>query len=130
MPATFLAEPRNSSDAPRPMLERMVSALGVLVMMLLAYALCPRERRRRASLRTVGWGLALLFGFAVVVLRTPVSRGFALANRAVEGLLAFSERGAEFVFGSLASDHGAAGFVFAFRVLPTILLFAALMAVL
>lgn len=112
------------------MLERLVSALGVLVMMLLAYALCPRDRRRRVSLRTVGWGLALLFGFAVLVLRTPVNRGFDLANRAVEGLLAFSERGAEFVFGSLASDRGAAGFVFAFRVLPTILLFAALMAVL
>ncbi|MBE7480720.1 MAG: NupC/NupG family nucleoside CNT transporter [Polyangiaceae bacterium] len=112
------------------MRDRLVSVLGILVMMALAYALCPKDRRRAVSLRTVGWGLALLIGFAVLVLRTPVSRGFAWANDAVEGLLGFSRKGAEFVFGSLVSDPKSFGFIFAFQVLPTILFFSSLMALL
>src|SRR5262245_42411741 len=107
--------------------ERLVSVLGVLVMMALAFALCPRGRRRAVNLRTVGWGMALLIGFALIVLRTPLNRGFLWANHAVDVLLGFSQQGASFVFGSLASEKGASGFVFAFRVLPTILFFAALM---
>lgn len=112
------------------MRDRVVSALGIGVMMALAYALCPAERRRHVSRRTVGWGLALLVGFAVLVLRTPVSRGFVWANDAVEGLLAFSRSGAEFVFGGLVSNPKSFGFIFAFQVLPTILFFSSLMSVL
>lgn len=111
------------------MWDRLVSLLGVAVMMALAFALCPRDRRRRVSVRTVGWGLALLFGFALLVLRTPLNRGFAWANTAVEGLLGFSRDGASFVFGGLAKGESF-GFVFAFQVLPTILFFSALMSVL
>jgi CNT family concentrative nucleoside transporter len=111
------------------MAERLQSALGVLVMMGLAFALCPRALRRRVSRRTVGWGLLLLFGFALVVLRTPVRHGFRWANDAVDGLLGFSKQGAGFVFGGLASSDKF-GFVFAFQVLPTILFFSALMSVL
>lgn len=112
------------------MRDRLASVLGILVMMAVAYALCPKDRRRHVSLRTVGWGLALLVAFAVLVLRTPVSRAFAWANDAVEGLLGFSRKGAEFVFGSLVSDPKSFGFIFAFQVLPTILFFSSLMAVL
>lgn len=112
------------------MRDRLVSVLGVLTMMALAYALCPKERRRDVSLRTVGAGLAVLVVFAVLVLRTPLSRGFAWANDLVEGLLAFSKKGAEFVFGNLVSDPKSFGFIFAFQVLPTILFFSSLMALL
>jgi len=112
------------------MRDRLVSALGILVMMALAYALCPRDRRRSVSVRTVGWGLGLLVGFAFLVLRTPLNRGFAWANDAVEGLLGFSKKGAEFVFGDLVSNTKSFGFIFAFQVLPTILFFSSLMALL
>ncbi|MBK7582170.1 MAG: NupC/NupG family nucleoside CNT transporter [Myxococcales bacterium] len=112
------------------MQERLISAFGILVMMALAFALCPGDRRRQVSIRTVGWGLVLLIGFAFLVLRTPVNKGFAWANDAVEGLLGFSRKGAEFVFGSLVSDPKSFGFIFAFQVLPTILFFSSLMAVL
>jgi len=123
--------PGAGPDTPRsPMQERLISLLGVAVMMALAFALCPRGRRKAVSRRTVGWGLVLLFVFAVLVLRTPLNRGFAWANAAVEGLLGFSTKGAEFVFGSLVTDTKSFGFLFAFQVLPTILFFSSLMSVL
>src|SRR5450432_826001 len=112
------------------MRERAISAFGMLVMMALAFALCPRDRRRLVKMRTVGVGLLLLLGFALLVLRTPANVVFGLGNDAVDRLLAFSRDGASFVFGRLASDPAAFGFVFAFQVLPTILFFSALMSVL
>lgn len=110
--------------------ERAVSAFGMLVMMGLAFALCPPERRRQVKLRTVGGGLLMLIVFAVVVLRTPASRLFLLGNDAVDRLLAFSRDGASFLFGRLATDPASFGFILAFQVLPTILFFSALMSLL
>ena len=71
--------------------ERAVSAFGMLVMMALAFALCPRDRRRLVKLRTVGGGLLMLIAFAVIVLRTPASRVFLLGNDLVDRLLAFTK---------------------------------------
>jgi CNT family concentrative nucleoside transporter len=112
------------------MRERAISAFGMLVMMLLAFALCPAARRRLVKLRTVLGGLSILIAFALIVLRTPANRLFLLANDAVDRLLAFSRDGASFVFGRLASDSQSFGFIFAFQVLPTILFFSALMSLL
>lgn len=109
------------------MTERLTSALGALVILLLAAGLCPRSHWRLIRLRTVGGGLALLLGFAVLVLKTPVRLVFAWANDGVERMLQFSHEGAEFVFGPLV-DVKAFGFVFAFQVLPTIVFFSALMS--
>jgi CNT family concentrative nucleoside transporter len=111
-------------------MERLTSALGIVVLMAIAYLLCPRDRRRRVSLRTVGFGLAILLGFAVLVLRTPVRHVFQWANTAVNSLLGFSRQGAEFVFGGLVSRTDTFGYVFAVQILPTIVFFAALMSVL
>ena len=111
------------------MTERLLSAVGALCMMALAFALCPAERRRSVNPRTIGIGFLLLVGIAVLVLRTPVRGFFSLANTAVERLLGFSRQGAEFVFGKLADTRGF-GFVFAVQVLPTILFFSALMSIL
>lgn len=112
------------------MVERAVSAFGMLVMMALAFALCPRDRRRLVKLRTVGGGLLMLIVFAVIVLRTPASRLFLLGNDLVDRLLAFSRDGASFLFGRLTTDPASFGFILAFQVLPTILFFSALMSLL
>jgi len=112
------------------MRERAVSAFGMLVMMALAFALCPPERRRLVKLRTVGGGLVLLIVFALIVLRTPASRLFLLGNDLVDRLLSFSRDGASFLFGRLATDTASFGFILAFQVLPTILFFSALMSLL
>lgn len=112
------------------MRERAVSAFGMLVMMALAFALCPRDRRRLVKIRTVGGGVLMLIVFAVIVLRTPASRLFLLGNDLVDRLLAFSRDGAGFLFGRLTTDPASFGFILAFQVLPTILFFSALMSLL
>jgi len=109
--------------------ERLVSLIGAFVMLGLAFGLCPAERRRAVNRRTVGTGLLVLVVIAVLVLRTPVRGLFSIANTAVERLLGFSHEGALFLFGKLA-DERAFGFVFAVQVLPTILFFSSLMAIL
>ena len=111
-------------------MERIISALGIVVMLAIAYALCPRERRRAVCWRTIGWGMAILFAFAIIVMKTPARVVFRLANDAVDKMLAFSRAGAEFVFGPLAVSSGSLGYIFAFQILPTIIFFAALMGLL
>jgi CNT family concentrative nucleoside transporter len=112
------------------MQERLIGVLGAGALLAVAYALCPRERRAHVSLRTVGWGLVLLFGFALLVLKTPARALFRVANAAVDRMLEFSAQGAAFVFGGLVTDTKTFGFVFAFQVLPTIVFFGALMSLL
>lgn len=112
------------------MIERLTSLLGVVVLLGIAFALCPRERRASIRLRTVGGATLILFVLALLLLRTPLRRLFDLANAFIERLLAFSRDGATFVFGSLVTDSKGLGFIFAFQVLPTILFFSALTSVL
>ena len=111
-------------------MDHLRSALGVLILLAIAFAICPKERRRHVNWRTVGIGLALLLFAAVLVLKTPFRIVFSVANDGIEKLIGFSNHGAEFVFGSLALPDQPAGFVFAFKILPTILFFAALTSLL
>ncbi len=96
----------------------------------IAFLACPKAARRDIKLRTIGGGLLLLLLMAVLVLKTPVSGLFSLANGGVERMLGFTREGAKFVFGGLSIDQERFGFLFAFQVLPTILFFSALMSVL
>ena len=112
------------------MIERLQSLLGVGVMLGLAFAMCPADRRRSVQLRPVITGMGVLFVFAVLVLHTPIRGAFAWANDVVDALLAFTAKGTEFVFGPLVTNLSGVGWVFAFQVLPTILFFSALMSVL
>ena len=111
------------------MQERLISALGVVTILGLCVATCPRERRARISRRCVLGGLGLLALSALLLLETPVVGLFGSVDRAVAGLLGFTREGARFVFGSLVDASGALGYVFAVQVLPTILFFSALMSV-
>ncbi|MEM1415096.1 MAG: nucleoside transporter C-terminal domain-containing protein, partial [Myxococcota bacterium] len=76
--------------------------------------------------RLVAWGMGLQLLFAVLVLKTTPGRLFFDAlNDGVVRLLAFTEEGSRFIFGSLMDT-----FSFALHVLPTILFFSSLMTVL
>lgn len=104
--------------------QNLISLVGMFAMIGLAWLLSTD--RKRVNWRTVGWGLALQFVFAVIVLRVPLGkRFFAWMNEVITGLLSYSDRGAEFIFGGAFRDH-----FFAFAVLPTIIFVSSLMAVL
>lgn len=103
--------------------ERLVSFLGLAVILVLAWALS--ENRRQISLRLVISGLLLQFGMAILLLwTTPGRMVFDVARLVVAQILDFSNAGAEFVFGSSFLDHEVA-----FSVLPTIIFVSSLTAV-
>ncbi len=110
---------------------RLVSLVGLIFMMLVAYAVS--ENRKKISFRVIIGGLLLQFLFAVLILKTgPGQSAFHAVEMYAAKLLAFSQAGSEFVFGKLARPDSTLkpGFIFAFQVLPTIIFFSSLMAVL
>ncbi|MCC5637884.1 NupC/NupG family nucleoside CNT transporter [Nostoc sp. CHAB 5844] len=105
-------------------MERVISALGILVFMGISYALSVE--RQAVRWRTVAWGLGLEFIFALLILKTPWGLNvFKSLGDIVSNFLAFSDVGAKFVFGENFKDH-----LFAFQVLPTIIFFSAFISVL
>jgi CNT family concentrative nucleoside transporter len=128
--------------------QRLQCLLGFAVFIALAWGI-GRGRGRGAAAapfpwRTLAWGVALQFAFALIVLRTP--QVLAAITSAIQALLDFTRDGAKVVFGNLASPAGAPvkvsgpdgsvlsgvaenGAYFAFFVLPTIIFFSALTAV-
>jgi concentrative nucleoside transporter, CNT family len=108
---------------------RLTGILGLLTMLSLAYIFSTN--RRAIRFKTVGSGLALQFGFAVLVLRWEVGRKvFQVIGDYVTRLLSYSFAGSEFVFGELGKKNSHLGLYFAFQVLPTIIFIAAFFAVL
>jgi CNT family concentrative nucleoside transporter len=112
------------------MFDRIRGFVGMI--MILAVAVFLSDNRRAISRRVVFWGLALQWGLAVFVLRVPAgAKLFAEAGNVVTRILDCAATGAAFVFGDQAvKPDGPLGFVFAFRVLPTVIFVAALFAVL
>jgi CNT family concentrative nucleoside transporter len=107
---------------------RFTGILGLLTMLVLAYAFSTN--RRAIRLKTVVWGLGLQLVFAVFVLRVNAGRiAFQKAGDAVRTLLGYSYAGSHFVFGDLANPGSQLGYV-AFGVLPTVIFIAAFFAVL
>ncbi|NLB35396.1 MAG: hypothetical protein GX817_06245, partial [Elusimicrobia bacterium] len=86
--------------------------------------------RSKVMWKAVIGGLVIQLVLGVLVLLTrPGQMLFKVMNDAVLGLLSFSDRGAEFLFGNLINSEFAAA-NFAFSVLPTIIFFSALMSIL
>ena len=107
---------------------RLTSLLGVGVFILLAWTLS--ENRKAVRWRTVAWGLGLQFGLGILVLRTAfASAFFSGVQAAFDVLTEATAHGAGFVFGKLV-DNPDLGMIFAFQVLPVIILVSSLSAVL
>jgi concentrative nucleoside transporter, CNT family len=106
----------------------LVAIGGVALLLLLCIALSTGRRHLRW--RTLIWGILLQLVFAALILRTAAGRWFfASVNDLILELLSYVGAGTSFVFGSLATEQSV-GFVFAFQVLPTIVFFASLTAIL
>ena len=108
---------------------RFHGLLAIAAFVLIAW-LCSTARRR-VNLRLVATGLLLQAAIAIVLLRIPATAdAFDVVAGFVAKAISFADEGSRFVFGSLADPAGPWGFVFAFRVIPVIIFFAALMAML
>lgn len=103
--------------------------LGVLV--LLALALLLSENRKAISWRLVAAGCALQFVIAALCLKVPgVVDAFDVLARGFTKVISFADEGTRFLFGNATDASQAWGFIFAIKVLPIIIFFAAFMSVL
>jgi len=106
-----------------------MSFIGVICLLLLGY-FCS-SNRKAVSWKTVGGAFVIQVSLAVFVLGTSSGRWILqwMTDR-VQDVINAGHQGVLFVFGELASAQGGLAFVFAFQVLPTIIFFSSLIAVL
>ncbi|MDG1570930.1 nucleoside transporter C-terminal domain-containing protein [Robiginitalea sp. M366] len=108
----------------------MRGALGMLVILLLAWAFSAR--RKQINWKTVGIGLGLQLLLAIGILKVPaVQWFFNVLGSFFNSILEFTAAGSTFLFGNLMDlENANIGYVFAFQILPTIIFFSALTSVL
>ena len=113
-------------------MDRFIGLLGIALILGIAYLLS--NNRKAINYRTVGMGLLLQALLAVFILKTSVGKAiFKTVGDAVTKVIDFSQEGAAFVFGPLIDVPamskvfgGAGGFIFFFKIIPTILFVAVL----
>ena len=107
---------------------RIISFFGMFVLLGIAWLFS--KNRKAINYKTVATGTLLQIIFAVLILKVPLGRQvFQFLNDVIIKTLSFSDEGAKFLFGGLVNNQSL-GFLFAFQVLPTIIFFSSLMAVL
>ncbi|WP_026952419.1 NupC/NupG family nucleoside CNT transporter [Algoriphagus mannitolivorans] len=100
-------------------------AIGLVVIIFIAFIFSNNRKRIDWRLVLIGISLQLVFGFLITKVEF-VKEGFQLLSEGFVKFLSFSEAGARFIFGDLAGDSF--GFIFAFKVLPTIIFFSTVSA--
>lgn len=111
-------------------MDRFAGLLGIVILLGIAFLLS--NNRKKIDYKLVGWGLGLQLFFALFILKTPVGLPFFnFFDKLIKQLLAFSDKGGDFLFASFVSGTVEAPLLnFAVRVLPTVIFFSALMAAL
>ncbi|ULJ61809.1 NupC/NupG family nucleoside CNT transporter [Wielerella bovis] len=110
------------------------SLLGMVALITIAIALS--KHRKAINKRTVGVAFAIQFLLGALVLYVPIGRSILeTMSNGVSKVLSYGNQGVSFVFGGLVDSKmfelfGGNGFIFAFRVLPMIIFFSALISVL
>mgnify|MGYP000594870738 FL=1 len=101
---------------------------------LLAIAVFFSKKRKSINIRTVGWAFALQVGLGAFVLYIPFGKDVLTSiSGGVQRVIDSANVGIAFLFGGLGTDamfSNGVGFVFAIRVLPVIIFFSSLIAVL
>ncbi|ACD07379.1 NupC/NupG family nucleoside CNT transporter [Shigella boydii] len=112
----------------------MRSVLGMVVLLTIAFLLSVNKKK--ISLRTVGAALVLQVVIGGIMLWLPAGRWIAeKVAFGVHKVMAYSDAGSAFIFGSLVGPKmdtlfDGAGFIFGFRVLPAIIFVTALVSIL
>ncbi|WP_028117151.1 NupC/NupG family nucleoside CNT transporter [Ferrimonas senticii] len=115
-------------------MEIALSLVGIVVLLLIAYL--ASEDRGAINYRTVGLAFVIQFALGGFILYSEMGQSVILAMaNFVSTVIGYSNTGIEFLFGGLVSPKmfelfGSGGFVLALRVLPIIVFFSALSAVL
>lgn len=105
-------------------MQQLTSACGLVTMVLLAWLMSTHRRRFPWRVVIGGVGLQLLLAWAILG-NAARRKAFHRIGDFFTQLMSFVDAGCEFVFGENYGD-----FYFAFRVLPTIIFFSSLMAIL
>lgn len=105
----------------------MVSLLGIALLLGIAFLLS--SAKRSISWRTVGGAFAVqaIIG-AFILYFEPGIKFLQAATEFVRSIIGYSQQGIDFIFGPLGNKS--LGFIFAFNVLPVIVFFSSLIAVL
>jgi concentrative nucleoside transporter, CNT family len=115
-------------------MERFIGLIGIALILGIAYLFSTN--RKAINFRTVGMGLLMQLGFAIFILKTPVGQAiFGWLGAAVTKVLTFADEGGKFVFGDLSNPAVLgkvlpSGFIFFFKIIPTIIFVAVLVNVL
>ncbi|HIG43470.1 MAG: nucleoside transporter C-terminal domain-containing protein [bacterium] len=116
------------------------AVFGLIVFILIAWGLS--ERRSRPDWRLISVGLGVQVVIALLMFKVPAIQSLlGLLNQGVIAMVSATETGTQFVFGYLGGDvsnvaypfgveNPGATFILAFRVLPLILFFTVLSAIL
>lgn len=115
----------------------MQIVIGIVGMFTLVFlALLLSTNRRAINLRTVICAFIIQVGIGALILYVPLGRKvLGTLTEGMANVISYGNEGIAFIFGGLVSDKmfevfGGGGFVFAFRVLPVIVFFSSLIAVL
>ena len=109
--------------------DRALSFVGIFVMVGIAWLLSAE--RKRVDWRLVGIGVGLQLFFAAFILITPIGKPiFDVATAAFTKVMSFTETGSRLIFGAYDQLQDSLLKTLAFGVLPTIIFFSSLMAVL
>ncbi|AYF45451.1 nucleoside transporter, NupC family [Halobacteriovorax sp. BALOs_7] len=108
-------------------MERLISALGLVVMLAIAFALSTN--RKKVNWRLVISGVLLQVFFGLIILKTSVGQNFFEGARGFfTAILNYTNEGSNFIFGPL-TNVPKLGFIFFVMVLPTIIFMSSLMSV-
>lgn len=110
------------------------SLIGILILLLIGYIFS--NNKRSIKLRTILPALGLQFLLGIIILYIPAGKYvFEQLAMGVNKVIGYADVGSSFLLGALVGDKmnkvfDGAGFIFAFKVLPTIVYVTALISIL
>ena len=108
-----------------------MGVIGIITLLGIAFLLS--NNKKQIDYKLVIWGLGIQLLFALLILKSPIGKPiFSKMDKAITKLISFSDAGSDFLFKSFIPEVGfhVALINFAFKALPTIIFFSALMSVL
>jgi len=107
-----------------------IGFIGILTLLLIAYALS--NNRKAIKFETIFWGLGLQAFFGIIILKVPfIKSQFFFVDKVFKTLISFSDKGSDFLFSSFVPGIGyhEAMINFAFRALPVVIFFSSLISI-